>query len=311
MLYALRRVAYAAVVMLLVSVVTFLALRVAPGDVTTFLYNPVTTPPEVLQAAAHRLGLDQPLVVQYWHYLSDLLTGDFGVSYTSREPVTTIVANAFGYTLILAAAAFLVAYGLGIPAGVLAALHKDTWVDRVINSVAGVTLAIPEFVLALLLVILFGVTLDWLPVSGAGSWECLIMPAIALGAAPGGLCARVTRTAILEQRSSDFVRTLHARGLSERRINWRHVLRNSMSSVISLGSVEVRNLLGYAMIIEVIFRWPGIGNRLVISILQRDYAVAQILAVLLALVVVIASFTGDLLLAWNDPRIRKAGPEIQ
>lgn len=307
MLYVARRLLYACVVMLLVSVITFVGLHVAPGNVTSVMYNPATTPASVMRAAARRLGLDEPIPVQYWHYLRGLVTGNFGISYASRLPVITIVGQSILYTLLLACAAFVIAYGLGVPLGVVAALQKGKAVDAVINYVAGVFLAIPEFVLALLMIIFFGVGLRWLPVSGATSWTCLIMPAIALGAAPGGLCVRVTRTAILEQRSADFVRTLHARGLTERRINWRHVLRNSLSSVISLGSVEVRNLFGYAMIIEVIFRWPGIGNRLVQSILERDYAVAQILAVVLAGVVVLTSFICDVLLSLNDPRIRKSG----
>jgi ABC-type dipeptide/oligopeptide/nickel transport system permease component len=305
--YVLQRVAYSLLVLFLVSIVTFVGLHVAPGDVTTSVLNPTTTPPEVIAALREQLGLDQPILVQYWNYLHGVLTGDLGLSLVDRVPVRTVIANSAGYTVVLAVAAFVVTFGLGIPLGAIAAIRKGGVVDFVIRGLANLLLGIPDFVLALLLIWVVAVHLQWLPVSGASSWQNLVMPAFVLAAEPLGLTIRVTRVAFLENRQADYVRTLRARGVSGIRIDWRHILRNSMTAVVSLGAVQVRTLLGYALIVEVIFRWPGLGYQLVHSILQRDYAVTQSLVLLLAAVVVISSTIGDLLLAWVDPRIRTGG----
>lgn len=307
MRFILWRVGYAALVMFLASLVTFFALRVAPGSVTSSLLNPTTATPEAIAALEEKLGLGDPLFVQYGRFMSGLLSGDLGTSLVTRVPVAEIIAHSAGYTLMLALAAFVIAFGVGVSAGVIAAINKDSLLDRAIRTTSSFFLAVPNFVLALLLVLLFGVILHVLPVSGAGSWQSIILPAVALAAEPAALTTRVTRTAFLEQRNMEFVRTLRARGVAESRINWRHVLRNSLSSIISLGAVQIRNLLGYALIIEVIFRWPGLGYQLVQSILTRDYGVAQVLAILLAGVVVLASFLGDLALRVADPRVRLTG----
>ncbi len=307
MIFAIRRLGYACVVLFLVSIVTFVGLHLAPGDVATSVLNPITTPPEVIAAYRQQLGLDDPVLVQYWHYLHGILTGSLGMSPVERVSVGSIIAHSAGYTVILALASFLIAFGIGIPLGALAAIRKGRWVDALIRGLANLTLSIPDFVLALLLILVVGVQLNWLPVSGSGGVRELILPAVVLAAEPLGLTIRVTRVAFLENRRADYVRTLHARGVRRSRIDWRHILRNSLTAVVSLGAVQVRTLLGYALIVEVIFRWPGLGYQLVHSILQRDYAVTQALALLLAAVVVLASTIGDLLLAWVDPRIRKEG----
>jgi ABC-type dipeptide/oligopeptide/nickel transport system permease component len=305
--YVVQRVAYAILVLFLVSIVTFVGLHVAPGDVTTSVLNPTTTPPEVIQALREQLGLDQPILVQYWNYLHGVLTGDLGLSLVDRVPVRTVIAHSAGYTVVLAVAAFVITFGLGIPLGAISAIRKGGIVDFIVRAFANLLLGIPDFVLALLLILVVAVHLHWLPVSGASSWRNLILPAFVLAGEPLGLTIRVTRVAFLENRQADYVRTLRARGVSGRRIDWRHILRNSMTAVVSLGAVQVRTLLGYALIVEVIFRWPGLGYQLVHSILQRDYAVTQSLVLLLAAVVVISSTLGDLLLAWVDPRIRTGG----
>lgn len=307
MLYALTRFAYGMLVMLLVSVVTFLGLHTAPGDISSSVFNPATTPPEVIEAFRDQLGLGDPILQQYWNYMIGVLHGDLGFSFARSVPVSTIIANSAGYTLLLAGSAFLLAFGLGIPAGVLAALTKDRMLDRTIRFVSNVLLAIPDFVLALLLVLIISVKLRWLPVSGAETWKHLVLPAAVLAAEPWGLTVRIVRTAFLENQQADFARTLRARGVRDRRIQWKHVLRNSLGPVVSLGAVQVRTLLGYSLIVEVIFRWPGLGYQLVQSILQRDYAVAQALSMMLAAVVVVSSIIGDVVSRRVDPRIRLAG----
>ncbi|MFM8894462.1 MAG: ABC transporter permease, partial [Actinomycetales bacterium] len=227
-----------------------------------------------------------------------------GISLIDRQPVIEIVLNGALATVILAVAAFIVAFGIGVPAGVLAALHKDSPFDRIVRAIGSFFNSVPNFVLALILVLVFAVQLRWLPVSGTGSWQNLILPTLILAADPCALTMRVTRTSVLEQSGADFTRTLRARGIPTRRVNWVHILRNSLNSVVSLGAVQIRTLLGYTLIVEVIFRWPGLGSQLVQSILNRDYPVASALALLLAVVVVIASALGDLVLRWVDPRIR-------
>jgi len=307
--YVLQRFAYAVLVLVLASIVTFMSLRVTPGDVVASIVNPATTPPEVVEQLKERLGLNLPLWQQYWNYLTGMFGGDLGVSLVTKLPVTTLIANSALYTVVLALAAFVVAFGLGVPIGVVAALNKGGWFDRLSLALASFFLAIPNFVLALVAVLAFGLYLRWLPVSGSGSFKHLILPALILAAEPCALTVRVGRTAVLEQLTADYTRTLWARGVRQVRIHWIHVLRNSLSPIISLGSIQIRTLLGYTLIVEVIFRWPGLGTQLVNSILHRDYPVAQALALLLAAVVIISSAVTDVVYRWADPRVRLTGSE--
>ena len=309
MRYVLRRMAYAGLVLFLASVVTFFSLRVTPGDVTGSIVNIATTPPEVIEQLKAELGLDLPIWQQYINYFTGMFTGDLGVSLVTRLPVTTLIANSASYTVILAISAVVVAVGLGVPIGVVAALNRGGWFDRFTLASASFFLAIPNFVLALLAVLVLGLELRWLPVSGSSSFKNLILPALVLAAEPCALTIRVGRTAVLEQLSADYTRTLWARGVRRGRIHWIHVLRNSLSPIISLGSIQIRTLLGYTLIVEVIFRWPGLGTQLVDSILHRDYPVAQALALLLAAVVIISSALTDVVYRWADPRVRLSGSE--
>jgi len=302
--YALGRVSYAVFILLLASVVTFLALRATPGNISNSLINPATTPPEVIAELRSDLGFDDSLPKQYWDHASGVLTGDLGFSLSNRTPVSDLIKDAGLYTLALAAAAFLIAFGLGVPFGMLSAINAGGWFDRVLRLACSVAQSIPNFVLALVAVLIFGVKLGWLPVSGANSWKSLVLPAVVLAAEPGALTTRVTRTAVLEELGADYTRTLRSRGLTKRRINWIHVLRNSLSPIISLGAVQIRTLLGYTLVVEVIFRWPGLGTKLVDAVLDRDYPVAEVLALLLAAVVVGSNTLSDLLYRWADPRVR-------
>jgi ABC-type dipeptide/oligopeptide/nickel transport system permease component len=304
-----QRIAYAVLVLILASMVTFFALRATPGDVVASIVNPATTPPEVIAQLKDQLGLNDPIWVQYLHYLSGMFTGDLGVSLVTKLPVTTVISNSAMYTVVLALSAFFVAFGLGVPIAVLAALNRGGWFDRFALAVASFFLAIPNFVLALVAVMVFALQLHWVPVSGSSSLQTLILPTLILAAEPCALTVRVGRTAVLEQLSADYTRTLWARGVRQLRIHWIHVLRNSLSPIISLGSIQVRTLLGYTLIVEVIFRWPGLGTQLVNSILRRDYPVAEALALLLAAVVIISSAVTDLVYRWADPRVRLSGSE--
>lgn len=307
MKYALTRLGYAVVIIILVSMVTFASMHASPGSVVSSVFNLATTPHSVIVAYERHHGLLDPLPVQYWRFMSGLFTGNFGTSLVSDLPVMTIVSNSAGYTAELAGAAFVLIFGLGIPVGVIAAARRDSWFDRGVRAIASIILSIPNFVLGIILILILGIHLHLLPVAGAGSFSDLILPAVVLAAEEWSLTVRVTRTSFLEQLSADFTRTLRARGVSERRIQWRHVLRNSMGPIVSLGIIEVRNLLGYTLIVETIFRWPGLGTELVQSVLQRDYDVTQVLSLLLAAAVVLASALGDITLSLVDPRVRVMG----
>ncbi len=307
MRFALTRLGYAIIVIFLVSVVTFAALHASPGSVISSVLNVTTTPHSVVVAYERSHGLLDPLPVQYWHFISGVLSGNLGTSLVSNLPVITIVKNSIGYTALLAGSAFLLTFGLGIPLGVLAAVTEGSWFDRVIRTVASFVLAIPNFVLAIALVLILAVHLRVLPAAGASSFSDLILPAVVLAAEPWSLTVRVMRTSFLEHMSADFTRTLRARGVPEWRVQWLHVLRNALGPVISLGVLQIRNLLAYTLLIEVIFSWPGLGTQLVNSVLQRDYNVTLVLTLLLATVIVLGAAIGDILLSLVDPRVRVNG----
>jgi peptide/nickel transport system permease protein len=307
MRFVLTRLGYAIIVIFLVSVVTFVALHASPGSVVSSVLNTTTTPHSVVVAYERSHGLLAPLPVQYWRFISGVLSGNFGTSLVSNLPVMQIVTNSIGYTALLAGSAFVLVFGLGIPLGVVAAITEGSPLDRTVRAVASLVLSIPNFVLAIVAILIVAVHLRALPAGGAGSFSDLIMPAVVLAAEPWSLTVRVMRTSFLEHMSADFTRTLRARGIPEWRIQWRHVLRNSIGPVISLGILQVRNLLAYTLLIEVIFNWPGLGTQLVNSVLQRDYNVTEVLTLLLAAVIVLASALGDIVLSLVDPRVRISG----
>lgn len=301
---ALGKLAYSLLVLLIVAAVAFIGLRLAPGDVTTQVLDPTRATPEELEALRRQLGLDRPVIVQFWNYMTGLLTGDLGISLLTREPVSAIVLNAGAYTVALAATAFVFTFALAIPLGILAATWQGTILDRAIALSCGLLMAIPNFVLAILLINLLALWAGWLPVAGSGTWRHLILPALVLASDPLGFATRLVRTSYLEQAAMHYVDALRIRGVAEAAIRWRHIMRNALLPVISLAAVQVRTLVGYTLIVEVIFRWPGLGKRLVDSILTRDYAVAQGLTILLALVVVLSTLVSSLFYRWADPRVR-------
>jgi ABC-type dipeptide/oligopeptide/nickel transport system permease component len=298
------QVFYSLLVLLLVATVAFVGLRLAPGDVTTQLLDPVRTPPQQFEALRRELGLDLPIWVQFWNYLTGIFRGDLGASLLTRESVVAIVAQAGGYTIALALAAFALIYAFAIPLGILAASLPGSIIDKAINFIASMLMATPNFVLAILLVNVLALNLGWLPVAGTGTWMHLILPAMVLAAEPLGFATRLVRTSYIEQANAQYVDTMRLRGLSEHVIRWQHIMRNALLPVISLAAVQVRTLVGYTLIVETIFRWPGLGKRLVDSVLTRDYQVAQGLTILLALVVVVATLVSSILYRVADPRVR-------
>jgi peptide/nickel transport system permease protein len=297
------RLIYALVLLLIASFAVFFGMRLAPGDVADVLSSHPTGQLTV-ERVREDLGLNRPILVQYASYMGDLLRGDLGISLINGQPIEEILRSSVGYTLRLALLAALLGIGLAIPLGVLAASRRNSIFDQGSMLIAVIGMGIPNFFLAVLLIQLFTVKLQWLPVAGYETPKHIIMPAVVLAAEALAINLRVVRSSVLEELSRDYVRTLKAKGLSSRRILWVHVLRNSLPPVIALAGIMMRTLLGYTLIVETIFRWPGLGYQLVNAVLKRDYTVAQTLAILLTAAVILFNTLADLAQQWADPRTR-------
>jgi ABC-type dipeptide/oligopeptide/nickel transport system permease component len=209
-------------------------------------------------------------------------------------------------SLVLAVTALLIAYGIAIPLGVLAAVRRHSIWDQASMFLANLGMGIPSFWLALLLILLFGATLHWLPIEGSGDVRHLVLPALVLSVESLAVTTRLMRSSMLEQLGQDYVRTLRAKGVRRRRIIWVHVVRNALIPIISLTGLRIGWLIGYAVIVETVFRWPGLGYQLVDSVIRRDYPVAQGLSLLLTFIVLSANFFANVAYAVVDPRIRKS-----
>ncbi|MGD9711050.1 MAG: ABC transporter permease [Thermomicrobiales bacterium] len=297
---------YAVLLLVAASFLVFYGMRLAPGDVADVIASHPTGQLTV-ERIREDLGLNNPVLVQYVHYMRDLLSGNLGVSLITGEPISDILRTSTGYTLKLAALAALMSIGLAIPLGILAASRRNSFFDQGTMLLAVIGMGIPNFFLAVLLIQLFTVRLGWLPVAGYETPKHIIMPAIVLAAEALAINLRVVRSSALEELGRDYVRTLKAKGVTNSRILWVHVLRNSLPPVIALAGIMMRTLLGYTLIVETIFRWPGLGYQLVNAVLKRDYTVAQTLAILLTAAVILFNAIADLLQQWADPRTRQGG----
>jgi peptide/nickel transport system permease protein len=302
--YFARRTAYMAVILLLSSAAIFYSLRFTPGDPTGQVLNPLTAA-EVRAQIRHELGLDEPVWKQYFVYMGNLLRGDPGRSLVTGTPVTQLLKENGKNSLVLGFTALLLSYLIAVPLGVLAAAKRNSFVDQFSMGAAVLGMGIPNFWLALLLVWLFSLTLGWLPSGGCCSPKQLVLPAIVLAAEGTAVTMRMVRASMLEQHNQDYVRTLHAKGLSQRKIVGQHVFRNGMIPVISLTGLRVGWIVGYALIVETIFAWPGVGYALVDAVLRRDYPVAQFFSLLLVFFVITANWLADIAYGIADPRIRR------
>jgi peptide/nickel transport system permease protein len=303
--FILRRFAYALFLLFLASLLVFYGLRLAPGDIVSAIASP-TTATVVRIDLTRRLGLDRPLAVQYFVFLRHLLEGDPGVSIVSGERITTVIRQAGPKTLSLGIAAAVLTYTLAIPLGVLAAARRNGLLDHGARFLVVLAMGIPNFFLAVLMIQLFGVELGWLPVAGPGGLKHLVLPAVALAVEAIALNLRLMRSSVLEELSSDYIRTLRAKGLGEGRIVWVHAFRNALPPVIALAGVILPTLLGYTLVVETIFRFEGLGYQLVQSIIRRDYALAQTLSLLFTALVILFNFLADVAHQVIDPRIREA-----
>jgi ABC-type dipeptide/oligopeptide/nickel transport system permease component len=304
--FVVHRTLYAILLLFIASVVIFYGLRVAPGDVTDIVTNPANRA-FMVENVREKLGLDKPLPVQYFIFMGHFLGGNPGLSLINGEPIMTLLGRASGYTLKLGALSALLTYAIAIPFGVLAAWKRNSLIDYGSSLLAVIGMGVPNFLLAILLIQELAVKRHWLPVAGSDSWKHIVLPAVVLSAEAIAINLRIVRASVLEELNRDYVRTLYAKGLPEGRIIWLHVLRNSLPPIIALAGVMLRTLLGYTLIVETIFRWPGLGYQLVNAVLKRDYTVAQTLAILLTLAVIFFNLLADIGQQWADPRVRQGG----
>lgn len=302
--YLTRRTVRTLVILFLASIAVFYSLRFAPGDPSGVALSPLALE-EIRQAYRERLGLNKPIYLQYLTYLGNLAKGDLGQSLINGKPISELFLQHGRNSLILGIAALSLSYIIGIPLGILAAAHRNRPVDHVVMGMGALGMGIPNFWLALLLVYLFSATLKWLPSAGCCGPQYLIMPAVVLAAEGTAVTMRMMRSSMLEQINQDFVRTHRAYGLPEWKILL-FALRNALIPIVSLTGLRLGWLIGYTLIVETIFNWPGVGYLLVESVLRRDYPVAQFFSLVLVLAVVFASWLSDILYGIVDPRIRYA-----
>ena len=300
--YAVQRLIQAIVAIFGVLTIVFVVMHLS-GD-PTLLLVPQDASAEMIAELRHQLGFDRPIHIQYLDYLYGLTQLDFGISVVQRVPALDIVASRLPYTIQLAAGALLVAVGIGIPAGIVMATMRGSAIERILTAIVVTGQSVPTFLSAILLILIFGVTLRWLPTSGAGELSAMIMPSIALGALSMSTFARMTRIAIIDELGKDYVRAGRARGLSLGQVVFRHVLRNASIPVITIAALEIGNLLAGAVIIETVFAWPGIGQLAIQSIQSRDFLVVQVIVLLISFVYVLTSVLADLVYVVVDPRIR-------
>ena len=303
--FLLRRLGQVLVTLFGVITLIFFVQRLT-GD-PTFLLVPETATQADIDALRHTLGLDRPLFVQYLSFLQQIASFDLGQSVVQNVPVSTIIASRLPYTLQLAAGALTVACGLGIPVGIVLALYRQTAAARLLAGLVFAAQSMPTFWSGIMLIMLFAVTLGWLPPSSVGGFENLIMPSVALGLLSMATFARITRTAILDELTRDYVRSARARGASMGRLLVRHLARNAAIPVITVAAIEISNLLAGAVIVETVFAWPGLGQVTVQSILSRDFMVVQGVVLMGAFVTIALNLLADILYSAVDPRIRLDG----
>lgn len=299
--YLLRRLLHTVLIVAGISVISFFFLHITGDPVGLILPQDATR--EQIEILRRELRLDEPIYVQYLHFVSSALRGDLGRSIYTKEPVLGLILERIPATLELALSALALGLLFAIPMGIFAALKRGTWIDTISMMLALFGLSMPHFWLGIMLIMLLSVQLDWLPTSGRGTWEQLIMPSVALGASLIALFARLTRSAMLEVLNQDYVRTARAKGLSETLVVGKHALRNALIPLVTVVAMEFGFLLGGAVIIETVFAWPGVGRLIVQSILDRDYPVVQAAVMMLAIVFVVVNLAVDLLYAWLDPNI--------
>jgi peptide/nickel transport system permease protein len=299
----LQRIAYTLPAVWLILTTVFLLIHIVPGDPVAQMLGEDARAEDLAQLR-HALGLDAPLGTQYVRYLSGLFRGNWGTSFHFNSSVSAIVFQHFPATLELALAGLFVCLAIAIPAGVYSAARQGSAADHATSVFTLLGLSLPNFALGPLLILVFSIEIGWLPVSGRGGIEHLVLPAVTLGAALAAILTRMVRASMIEELSSDYVRTARAKGLSERRVLFRHALPNAMIPIITIVGLQFGALLAGTIVTETIFSWPGIGRVAVQAITERDYPLLQGCILVIALSCVFVNLLTDLIYAVIDPRVR-------
>lgn len=289
--------------MFLVTVCVFFFVHLLPGDPAQLAAGPEADE-ETVQMVRERLGLDRPLPEQFVLFVKKTVTGDFGISIRSQRPVIDEVADRFGPTLLLTVAAMAWAVVFGLLIGVVSAVKRGRWPDRLGMAFAVSGISMPPFALGILLMEVFSVWLGWFPTVGAESWRHYVLPSITLGAGVAAVMARFTRSALIEVLSEDYVRTARAKGLPARQVLSRHALRNALIPVVTMMGLQFGFLLGGSIVVEKVFNWPGMGRLLVDAVEMRDYPVMQTCVLLFSMEFLLINLAVDLLYGWLNPSIR-------
>ena len=327
--YLLGRIIATIPVVVLISLLVFLLIHAAPGDPADLLLSDEASAADIAEAR-RRWGLDQPIYVQYLRFLANIASGDLGTSFKYSDPVIGLIGERLPATIELAIASLLIAILIGIPLGVWAGAKPNSWADNLGSVFGFFGISMPSFWLGIMLILIVSGYLNWLPSSGRSTYgvghgsdfyviqslltgnmktawdgiKYIIMPAIALGTGMMGLVMRVTRSSVLEIMSEDYVRTARAKGLGERTVLWRHVLRNALVPVITVVGLELGTLLSGSIIVETVFAWPGSGSLLIAAIQSRDYPLITGTVLTYTIAFVVINFAIDMLYALIDPRIR-------
>ena len=313
--FIIRRLIQSFIVLILVTIIVFLALRLLPGDpirliVTSSKAQSYTE--EQIQILRHQFGLDRPLPVQYISWVQGLFHGDMGVSIFTRTPESDEIFRRIPITFNLGAITFVIGLIIGIPIGIISAIRRGSWLDQTVISLSNLGITIPTFWLGLLLMYFFGLYLKWLPIMGYTSpfedlWlniRQLVMPVVCLAVFPIASMARQTRSSMLEVMRQDYIRTAWAKGLKERMVIFRHALKNGLIPIITLAGMGIPMIVGGTVVIETVFNVPGMGRLAVASVQNQDYPYVQGIILIISMTVLFANLLVDIIYGWADPRIR-------
>jgi len=302
--YILKRLGLAILVGLAVSMIAFLLLRLS-GDPAIAVAGEGATQADI-EMVRQTYGFDRPLPVQYAEWLGKTVRGDLGESIYFKTPAAPLIFSKLQTTLMLGVLALIFALAISVPLGVMAAIYRNSWIDRLCLATAVVGQALPNFFFALLLIMLFSISLRWLPVSGSGTWMHFVMPTIALGYYVAPAFMRLIRAGMIEVLEADYIRTARAKGLSTTSVIFKHALRNAVVPVVALAAVQLGFLLGGSVVVETIFALDGLGYLAYQSITYKDFPVMQSIVLLLSVIYVVLTLASDVANAWLDPRIRVA-----
>lgn len=289
-----------------VTIILFIALRVLPGDPVSVILAGAPTTPEVVEQLRLDFGLDQPIWVQYWDFLSKAAVLDFGDSYSTRQPVITMIGQQIVPTLQLALAAAAVSAVVGIILGSLAAMYRNKWGDNLIRVISLINLSMPSFWVGVMLIIFFSFTLNWFPATGNVGFKSLVLPAITLGLSAAGTVTRLVRNSVLEVLGENFVTALYAKGLPRRVVIAKHVLRNAIIPTVTIVGLQIGGLIAGAVIVETVFARRGIGQMLIQAIAAQDFPVVQGVVLVIAVIYIALNIIVDVSYAYIDPRVRDA-----